>query len=54
MKDLSMCEPDMLIPYAVLSIFPDQEDSEKTYMLVMKLGFKFGIVILQGNYLIEV
>lgn len=54
LHDVSMCEPDLNIPYAVLSLFPDQEDSEKTYMLVMKVGFKFGIVILQGEHLVEV
>jgi len=54
LHDVSLCEPDLMIPYAVLSQFPDQEDSKKTFMLVMKLGFKFGIVILQGDYLVEV
>jgi len=39
LHDVSLCEPDLMIPYAVLSQFPDQEDSKKTFMLVMKLGF---------------
>jgi len=52
--DISICEPDLKIPYAIMSLFPDQEDSIRTYMLVMKVGFKFGIAILQGDHIIDV
>lgn len=54
LTDTDLVEPDLKIPYAVLQMFPDQEDSKRMYLLVMKVGFKFGIVILHGSHLLEV